>query len=383
MKKNIAIQSIVLALVIVSGLVLTGCTGGGASQVGWSGPTLAGGSLYVGSPGKLSALNATNGNFVWQQDIETAGSSGGFGCASAATSVAIFGNTAVSGGLVYVGGYSDGRVYAWVADTGALRWVYPRSGNLGSVIIGGVIAADGRVYVCTSGGTLYALDAQTGDLIWKYDIGEQVWATPVVDSGTLYIGTFARNFYAIDTATGEAKWQQPFATGGPIISTPVISGDTVYVASLDRHVYAVDKNSGRMLWQYPAEGADVTPGKWFWAGLVMSADKIFAANMDGKVYVLNSASGSVARVFELDEAISSTPAEASGKVYVATETGKIFVLDAASLTSELLADLGLRIAAPLAVDGTALYIHTLEENAVYAVNIETGTSMWNTSLESK
>jgi outer membrane protein assembly factor BamB len=384
LKKNLTIKMIalVLVLVLVSGLGLTGCSSAGGSQVGWSGPTIVGGSIYVGSPGKLAVLNTVNGNFVWQKAIETSGSSGGFGCAAPASSILIFGNTAVAGDLVYAGGYNDGVVRAYVVTTGALRWVYPRSGSLGYAIIGGIVAADGRVYVCTAGGTILALDATTGDFVWEYDIGEQVWATPFIDNGTLYIGSFNRNFYAIDTSTGKAKWQQPFTTGGPITSTPVVSGSTIYLASFDRHVYALDKNSGQMLWQYPSEGAGATPEKWFWAGLVISSDKVFAANMDGKLYVLDGASGAIARVIDLGAPVSSTPVAASGKVYIATGTGKVFSIDTASFASRELANLGLAISAPLAVDTGVLYIHTLGGDAIYAINVETGTSLWNTPLGS-
>ena len=64
--------------------------------------------------------------------------------------------------MVYIGGY-NGRVYAVSSSTGALRWVYPREGNL-EPIVGGVAVSQGKVYFGCSGGKVYALDATTGDM---------------------------------------------------------------------------------------------------------------------------------------------------------------------------------------------------------------------------
>jgi outer membrane protein assembly factor BamB len=43
--------------------------------------------------------------------------------------------------------------------------------------------------------------------------------------------------YSLDAETGELRWR--FKTGGPVISSPSAAGDIVYVGSTDRYVYAV------------------------------------------------------------------------------------------------------------------------------------------------
>ena len=61
--------------------------------------------------GKLIAVNTSDGSHLWEIALETSKSAGGFGCAPASTAVAIYGNPAVAGDLVYIGGY-NGKVYA-------------------------------------------------------------------------------------------------------------------------------------------------------------------------------------------------------------------------------------------------------------------------------
>lgn len=49
---------------------------------------------------------------------------------------------------------------------------------------------------------IYALNARTGDLRWRYQTGEQIDPRPLIAGGTLYVGNDASKFYAIDAATG-------------------------------------------------------------------------------------------------------------------------------------------------------------------------------------
>jgi len=373
--------SLLLAAVMLSGLLLTGCLGG-SSQIAWSGPTVAEGNVYVGSLGKMYALQAENGNYVWQEELETEGSSGGLGCSMSSMSIPIYGETAVYGELVYVGGY-DGKVYAYTTESGALRWVYPRSGNLGAVILGGTVVSQDVLYFCTFSGVVYALDAETGDEIWNYDIDEDVWATPAVSGDTLYIGTFDKNIYALDINTGQPKWAEPFQTGGPVLATPAVNDGVVYAASFDRHVYALDSASGQQIWQYPDNGSDDTPSKWFWADPILSNGSIYAANMDGKMYVIDAFTGALRADFDLEGAVSSTPVTVGDYVYVATEEGEVFAIDTVNMQMEQVRDLGLRVIAPLAAADGIVYIHTHDEEAIYALNTETGTLTWDTPLGSE
>ena len=82
--KKLIILSLLLLAVMVVGLMAGGCMGG-TPKIAWSGPTVAQGNLYVGTLGKIVALNAENGNNLWYESVETEGTSGGFGCAMGAT----------------------------------------------------------------------------------------------------------------------------------------------------------------------------------------------------------------------------------------------------------------------------------------------------------
>ena len=167
---------LLLAILLLGGLVFSGCTGVSTVPRGWSGGAIADGTLFIGSmEGKLVAVDVLDGSRLWAVPLENQESGGGgFGCAAPApTVVAIYGSPAVAGDLVYIGGY-NGKIYAVNANTGALRWVYPRDRYL-KPIVGGLIVAQGKVYFGSSDGKVYALDAADGYKVWDFPTGGKIW----------------------------------------------------------------------------------------------------------------------------------------------------------------------------------------------------------------
>ena len=132
-------------------------------------PVAAGNMVFVGDDrGVLRALDALSGKVKWE----------------AYTAGAIFLSPAVWEGRVYVGS-ADGRVYAFEAATGRRLWSFraapadrwiPVYGKLHSTwpVAGGVVVDDGVLYAAAGianydGTHVYALDAITGKLKWYND----------------------------------------------------------------------------------------------------------------------------------------------------------------------------------------------------------------------
>ena len=368
-------------------LLVGGLTAGCAMQSqpkGWSGGVVANGTLFLGSMGgKLVALNASDGARLWEVTLETTKPAGGFGCAPASTAVAIYGSLVVAGDLVYIGGY-NGKIYAFSSSLGALRWVYPREGNL-QPIAGGPVVALGIVYIGASDGKLYALDADTGDKEWEFETGDKIWATPAIDGDTLYIGSFDNKLYALDAITGKEKWEKPYETEGAIASTPLVYNNTVYIGSFDRHLYALNATNGEQIWQFPVEDeVGNKPENWFWAKPVVYNNTIYAGNLDGKVYILNAENGNeVVEAIYLESPISSSPVLIDDAVIIATEAGKVYCLDTSTNQTKWTRELEEEIRAPLFVSEGVVYVHTQEPETLYALNAQTGVTLWSLPLSSK
>jgi len=62
---------------------------------------------------------------------------------------------------------------------------------------------------------------QVGEVLWSYDMGQEVFSTPLIDNiGNIYIGSYSMNFVALNPS-GQLLWSFPL-DGQNYISTPLI-----------------------------------------------------------------------------------------------------------------------------------------------------------------
>ena len=70
---------------------------------------------------------------------------------------------------------------------------------------------------------------------------------PSYCDGVLYVNTFKGDTWAIDSETGKVIWRK--VSHSPKPSTPAIAGDNVIVSSKDGTVTALTRSSGKLVWQ--------------------------------------------------------------------------------------------------------------------------------------
>jgi outer membrane protein assembly factor BamB len=97
---------------------------------------------------------------------------------------------------------------------------------------------NGIVYVGSGDGWVYALNATTGLIEWKFLTGGAVSSSPNVANGVVYVGSGDGYLYALDATSGVLLLKT--LTGGAIESSPDVANGIVYVGSDDRFVYALD-----------------------------------------------------------------------------------------------------------------------------------------------
>src|ERR1035438_4758976 len=185
-----------------------------------SSPAVDGETIYIGSTGGfLYAVDRAAGTEKWKFETKSR----------------IVSSPAVAGGLVYFGAY-DSNFYAVDAATGKLKWKFQTGGEwqfTAQHLHGFQPAAEimpdpwdcylsspaiwnGSVYFGSGDGNVYALDAATGALKWKFKTGDVVHASPAIADGMVFIGSWDSYFYALDAVTGAEKWR--FKTGEDTIS---------------------------------------------------------------------------------------------------------------------------------------------------------------------
>jgi eukaryotic-like serine/threonine-protein kinase len=266
------------------------------------------------------------------------------------TGAAVISTPVVASGTVYVGS-SDHNLYALDAATGALRWKFATHGRVSSSPAIGA----GRVYVGSFDSNLYALDAVTGALVWKFTTaGERRFSgkhlhgaepaaevmpdpfdvflsSPAIAGGLVYFGSGDGNVYALDAATGTLRWK--FHTGDVVHASPAVAAGTLYVGSWDSYFYALDAASGRERWRFKTgEDPNINNQVGIQSSAVVADGVVYFGCRDSHVYALDAASGAQRWAFSTGESwVISSPAVRDGKVYFATsDSGLVQALDAAT-----------------------------------------------------
>jgi eukaryotic-like serine/threonine-protein kinase len=370
-KKIASIISLALAAIFVT-LSLTGCSSTRVVAQGWAGiggigdrlfyiftQPSAGGFLGCGastSKSQLVILSAVDGGKINTIDLPD--------------STISYGTPTLSGNYAYLTGY-NGKVYRVDTVSGGTPLAVYLNPDKPQSIVGAALVADGRVFVASADGNIYALDATSLNSQWTFSTGDKIWSTPSAENGIVYIGSFDKNVYALDAASGAKKWI--FATGGAIVATPIVADGRVYIASLDRHIYALDANSGNLIWQFPSDSSSTQPQNWFWATPLLINNQIFAPNMDGNVYILNAQDGAVvSEPVSFGSSIASSPVIVGNKIFLSTETGKLYSLDTTTKAPYLIKDLTTEIRSPLFVLNDLVYIHSIDK--IYQYDFESNDS---------
>jgi len=300
-----------------------------------SSPAVAQGVVYVGSnDGNLYAIDQQTGSQKW----------------TFSTGARIGSSPAVDHGLVYFNSY-DGNFYAVDETSGKLRWKFRNAGERryaathlhGSlpegetmpdpfdVYLSSPAISNGAVYFGSGDGNIYALDAASGALKWKFHTGDVVHASPAIADGKLYIGSWDSYFYALDAASGKEIWR--FKTGEDpenhnqvgIQSSAAVANGVVYFGCRDSNFYALDAATGQKRWLFNNKGS------WVITSPVVQEGKIYFATSDtALLHILDAQTGAPVDSLKFYWPIFASPSIAGGTLYLAGQDGKLVAIDLAS-----------------------------------------------------
>lgn len=118
--------------------------------------------------------------------------------------------------------------------------------DIGSSIYSSPVFMNDSLYIGSTDGFLYALNANDGKIKWKAKTNRSIYSSPAVEGGLIFVGSNDGYFYAFDT-NGNKRWN--FKTGRPIRSSPLIKDGLVYFGSDDGNLYAINADSGILKWK--------------------------------------------------------------------------------------------------------------------------------------
>jgi outer membrane protein assembly factor BamB/predicted phosphodiesterase len=281
---------------------------------------------------------------------------------------------------------------------------------------------DGRVYAVDIGGRVYALDANTGQLIWYHDLGEYperwIFSAPTVKEGILYVGSSA-HFAALNAATGDSVWTNtdgydwissyasPALGRGKVLmgavwlefdnkygslyamsgkngvrewskevlgmhGSPTVTDDRAYYTDTKGNFAAIALDDGHTLWEHQMESAwsPVTPaisGRWIVVGSGTGTVYCFDAKSHKILWQFESGK-SVYRMspYQKDfSALLSSPTIAGHVVYIGSSDGHLYALDIKTGERLWAHDFGVPVLSTPAISGNMLFVGTYD-GQVYA-----------------
>jgi len=363
----------------------------GAAHQYYSAPAESGNRLYIGGAGSIVyCLDAVKGSLLWKHKV----------------SDWVRSKPLVIGDVVYVA-TMDGHLYALrdgSSQAEELRKVKVNEHGFTADLAGsekGILAA-GKDLI------LYSIFPETFYLNWKHGIQDGAWIdgkfyrirlsggppSPTIVDGILYCGGMDRFVHALDAETGDEIWR--FETGGNLGAAVTVAENKVFFGNISGNglYYALDKNTGKLIWQTEEYGN-------VWVGAQYNAGKLFFGNMQGMMYGVDAASGK--RLWSYDTSkdtgkenwrnmnrrghgwppgIYPVPVADATKVYIGSWSGYYFAFD--QETGEMVwrtqtnngnLNGGLPDSAAPVLWGDHVYVQKTG-NIIAALNRETGKIEW-------
>ncbi|MBI3103516.1 PQQ-binding-like beta-propeller repeat protein [Candidatus Daviesbacteria bacterium] len=283
-------------------------------QISHSNPLFAEGKVFVGDEsGTVYAIEANSGKLVWQKQLEA---------------LWIHSSPAYEQGVIYVGtetsDIGDGKtgrgsfLYALGAKDGRVLWRFEsdwRGYDMANFIHGTPAVLDDAVYFGSENGYFYALNKDSGQLIWKKIItkGTRTFAreaegsglvgvstAPALGYGKIFVGTWEGNFLALSQKDGATVWEYPYGTEGTD-SSAVVADKKVCLGSHYEYFYCFNEGNGKVLWKEKLGGPSAAL-----SGGILVVPNALAGESPGSILVAFSdrgipgASNPIVSIFSFD-----------------------------------------------------------------------------------
>ena len=265
--------------------------------------------------GTVFALNAENGEEVWKKDLK----------------VPLRIAPSVAAGKVFVQSV-DNQFFALDKNSGEILWNYDIAME-NTTVLGGASASYcpdlDMVLIGFSNGEIQSFNASLGTPLWS-DIlvaNRQAYsstflhtikASPVIDGETAFVAGSSDVLASIDIRSGTRNWDKSIGSSNALL----LSGNTLFVVTTDNELTAIDKASGKVLWvtavEMPRKKKDVK----VYAPILLDG-KLAVALSNGEVLLYEAASGKKISKIDLDEKLNGAPIVVGDYVIFTTDNAKV------------------------------------------------------------
>lgn len=201
---------------------------------------------------------------------------------------------------------------------------FPGPASVSPIVVGR------RVYFATARGSVYAVNARTGKVVWKASLSAPITTDLAAAGGFLYVGTSARHLYRLRLDNGAVARDLPL--NGRPFGNQIVAGGSLFVLLGEdieccSSFAAIDLSLTHLLWQRrpPAE-RDGKPGTWttfrprWWRGLLL------VGSDQGVLAALRPSDGSSVWSHAFEGKMRGIGSSAEDILYIGSVEGTLYAL---------------------------------------------------------
>lgn len=288
---------------------------------------LAGGLAYsesklfaVSGNGLAAAFDGNSGRELWRQPIN----------------IPVRAAPTVAAGRVYIVTI-DSQLFALDAQTGNILWNDRGIGEGASFLASASAAyADGLVAAPYASGEIKVLGADDGQQIWsdslsltRRDIATGMFSgmggDPVILGNALYAVSASGVLGAYRLDNGLRVWEQPISSN----NTLFVAGNAVYALTSNAALVCLNRLDGRIYWvsQLPRYGDEENRLDAFsWSGPVLAGGRLYIAGAEGELRVFSPEDGKPLPAVEIPDGVYGAPIVTAGRMYLVTKDAELVEL---------------------------------------------------------
>ncbi len=212
--------------------------------------------MFIGScVGTFFALDRKTGQVRWSYDIGQDGDQSQF-----------HGNPLIVNDQIITGtdGSGIGYVYSFEIATGKVRWKYPitKGPPNGFGLPGDIVRLGNNIFGVTFGDELVSLNAESGKVNWTFTSGytgkEFRWPqSPAAAADRVFFGGINGTVYALSAQSGQVIWKRDL--GSRVSTNLTVAGNDVYAGTAGGYMYRLNAKTGEITAQMKLE---TTPVGW-------------------------------------------------------------------------------------------------------------------------
>jgi outer membrane protein assembly factor BamB len=236
------------------------------------------------------------------------------------------------------------------------------------------VYSEGRLFIAFLDGELLALEAKTGDRIWKRNLHAHLESSPLVVNGNLYIGTDRKEVVSLDAGDGHARWR--FDAPGAVKASPSHHDGRIFVADYEGSMYALDAGTGKALWRTNTTRKAPFGKGGFYSSPAVAFGHVYAARDDGTIYALDERTGKISWFFQTNNFMYGSPALAKvpgtpPTLYIGSYNEHLYALDARTGIERWKFDVGGPVPGTATVIGHTVYTSSFKTQESVGIDVNT------------